>query len=125
MHRIGLAGVQIFNGAMPNNDGVIDPPVDYLSARWREIFRGAVSQADKQDMEVVLPTSAGWSETGAPFVQPADGMKKLVWSETEVTGGKPVAISLPSPPTVSGPFATVSAHHETLTGQNIAIPNLY
>jgi len=126
MQRAGIGGVQIFNGAMPNNDDVM-PPVPYMSPAWQSAMRSAVSQAAVQGMEVAVPTSAGWSETGAPFVQPQDGMKKFVWTETEITGGRKFTGVLPQPSDVSGPFATIEADDKTLTGQSIAlkIPHFY
>ena len=36
--------------------------------------------------------------------QPADAMKKLVWSETVVDGGAPVELDLPALPDVAGPY---------------------
>lgn len=125
MHRIGISGVQIFSGAMPNNDGVVTPSVSYMSPPWKDLFRGAVERAADFDMKVTLPTSAGWSETGAPFVKPRDGMKKLVWSETEVKGGEPVQARLPMPPDVSGPFATIPIDNKTLTGEEVHVPRFY
>jgi hypothetical protein len=40
-------------------------------------------------MEEAIAGSPGWSETGGPWVKPNEGMKKYVWSEIEVEGGKP------------------------------------
>src|SRR6185503_17824225 len=51
--------------------------------------------------------SPGWSETGGPWVQPAQAMKKLVWSETRVEGGRPFTGSLPKPPSTTGPFQDI------------------
>lgn len=125
MQRAGIGGVQIFNGAMPNNDGVVTPPVTYQSPAWQAAMRSAVAQATAQGMEVTVPTSAGWSETGAPFVKPQDAMKKLVWTETEIIGGHHFVGVLPKPPDVSGPFSTITGEEKTLTGQAIEIPHYY
>ena len=48
--------------------------------------------------------SPGWSETGGPWVKPEDGMKKLVWSETLVPGGKPFKGKIAPAPNVTGPW---------------------
>ena len=37
-------------------------------------------------LEFAVATSAGWSAAGGPWVEPADAMKKVVWSETVVDG---------------------------------------
>ena len=49
-------------------------------------------------------SSAGWSETGGPWVRPDQAMKKLVWSETNVAGPKPFNGQLPQPPNNNGPI---------------------
>src|SRR5206468_310970 len=49
----------------------------------------------------------GWSETGGPWVPPAEGMKKYVWSETPVEGGKPFSGTLAKPPATTGPFQNI------------------
>ena len=45
--------------------------------------------ADSLNLEMAIAGSPGWSESGGPWVKPEDGMKKIVWSETPVEGGKP------------------------------------
>ncbi|MEJ0042315.1 MAG: glycosyl hydrolase [Rhizomicrobium sp.] len=51
-----------------------------------------------------INSSPGWSETGGPWVLPQQGMKKLVWTATQVTGGAPFHGVLPQPPDTIGPF---------------------
>jgi len=54
-------------------------------------------------MDFIIASSPGWSETGGPWVAPADGMKKLVWSASTVAGGKPFHGKLIDFPRVTGP----------------------
>src|SRR5207342_2930767 len=49
----------------------------------------------------------GWSESGGPWVKPEQSMKKLVWSELIVDGGKKLKAPLPHPPGVTGPFQSI------------------
>ena len=53
-------------------------------------------------------SSAGWSETGGPWVRPEQAMKKLVWSETRVEGPRTFASKLPQPPSNNGPIRNLS-----------------
>src|ERR1700682_3908807 len=55
-------------------------------------------------MEMAIASSPGWSETGGPWVPASQGMKKYVWSETVVEGGKPFNGTLSHPPSNTGPF---------------------
>jgi hypothetical protein len=53
---------------------------------------------------VGIAGSPGWSQTGGTWVAPADAMKKYVWSETTVEGGRRFEGALRPPPTATGPF---------------------
>src|SRR6185312_5348409 len=70
-------------------------------------------------------SSPGWSETGGPWVTPQDAMKKLVWSETLVTGGTPFKGRLPDPPRTTGPFADVPEAPSILGPPDPNKPQLY
>lgn len=74
-------------------------------------FRLTTRLADSLCLEMGIAGSPGWSESGGPWVQPADGMKKLVWTETRVRGGtKNPAPARPSD--ITGPFQNISKQPE-------------
>jgi hypothetical protein len=106
MKRIGLGGVQNFDAglAVPQ---VVDTRVPYMTPEWKRLFRFAAGLAQREGLEFAIASSPGWSETGGPWVAPADGMKKLVWSEIAIEGGAPFAGSIPAPPAVAGPYQTL------------------
>ncbi|CAN7489044.1 glycosyl hydrolase [Phenylobacterium sp. LjRoot225] len=104
MRRVGVGGVHVFSGDLPPAPSVIKPPKAFMSPGWQEVFRRSVDQAHAAGMEVAIAGSPGWSETGGPWVAPADGMKKYVWSETAIKGGRPFQGQLAAPPRVTGPF---------------------
>lgn len=106
MKRAGLGGVQNFDAALQTPQ-IVDKRLAYMTPEWQAAFKGAVSQADRLGLEFAIAASPGWSETGGPWVPPADGMKKLVWSETDVTGGRRFAGTLAPPPSATGPFQSV------------------
>ncbi len=88
MHRVGLGGVTIFEGAI-NTPQVVPQRLIYMTPEWKQAFSYAVTTARGMGMEVAIASSPGWSETGGPWVPAAQGMKKMVWSATRVEGGKP------------------------------------
>lgn len=106
MERIGIGGVQNFDGSL-HTPQIVPERVPYRSEAWRAALRRAVAEAEKRNLEFTIASSPGWSETGGPWVRPEQAMKKLVWSELEVEGGKPLALSLPEPPDTSGPFQEI------------------
>jgi hypothetical protein len=107
MQRIGIGGVHTFTGGGLGEPHVIEPPVEFLSEQWRAAFQTTTHLARASGMEVTIAGSPGWSETGGIWVAPEDAMKKYVWSETGVTGGKYLDLILAQPPAATGPFLGV------------------
>ncbi len=107
MHRVGLGGVTIFEGAI-NTPQVVPQRLIYMTPEWKNAFNSAVSTAHGMGMEVAIASSPGWSETGGPWVPASQGMKKMVWSATRIDGGKPFTGTLAHPPDVSGTFQNIS-----------------
>ncbi len=103
MHRVGLGGVTIFEGAI-NTPQVVPHRLIYMTPEWKRAFDYAVTTARSKGMEVDIASSPGWSETGGPWVPAAQGMKKMVSTATRVEGGKPFNGKLPHPPQVDGTF---------------------
>ncbi len=87
MKSVGIGGVQIFEGGLGAPQIVRDRLV-YKSAEWLDAFDFAVKTANDLGLDVTIATSAGWSALGGHWVAPDDAMKKIVWSETRVSGSK-------------------------------------
>jgi len=106
MQRVGIAGFQNFDAAL-SRDQVVDKRLVYMTPEWQDAFRFATDLADRLGLEEAIAGSPGWSESGGPWVTPAQGMKKLVWSTTQVAGGRPFTGTLAKPPSTTGPFQNV------------------
>ena len=106
MKRVGIGGFQNFDASL-NTPQVVDHRLVYMTPEWKDAFRYAATLADQLGLEMAIAGSPGWSETGGPWVKPEQAMKKLVWSETRVTGGQPFTGALPQPPVVTGPFQNI------------------
>ncbi len=114
MHRIGLGGVQVFDAALATPK-IVDHRIEYMTPEWKDDFRYAVSLTDRFGMELGIAGSPGWSETGGPWVPPSEAMKKYVWSETSIEGGKPYTGKLIHPPTITGKFQNTPAFDPHIT----------
>jgi hypothetical protein len=121
MHRVGLGGVTIFEGAI-NTPQVVPQRLIYMTPAWKHAFNYAVTTARGYGMEVAIASSPGWSETGGPWVPAAQGMKKMVWSATRVEGGKPFTGKLPHPPEVDGTFQNYSVPGRRGPDGRITVP---
>ncbi len=103
MHRVGVVGFQNFDASL-STPQVVEKRLAYMTPEWKDAFKYAVTLGDQLGMEEAIASSPGWSETGGPWVPPSQGMKKYVWSETGIEGGKPFSGQLVHPPSNTGPF---------------------
>ena len=103
MKRVGIGGIQTFDAALATPQ-IVEKRLAYMTPEWKQAFRLAVDEAEQAGMEFAIAASPGWSETGGPWVPPADGMKKLVWARTDVAAGSRAPIATIAPPRVTGPF---------------------
>ena len=102
----GAGGVQAFTGSMGIPQYTQDQ-VAFRSPAWQSAMKHAATTADRLGLELAVATSAGWSATGGPWVRPAAGMKKLVWTTAQVTAGQAERITVAAPPSSSGPYQDV------------------
>src|ERR1022692_1315347 len=103
MHRVGIAGVQLFDGdvGIPQ---FVDQRLAWMTPEWKDAMRHTAEETHRLHMEIAMAASGGWSETGGPSVKPQAAMKKMVWSETLVNGPAKFSGVLPHPPTNNGRF---------------------
>jgi len=121
MHRVGLGGVTIFEGAI-NTPQVVPQRLIYMTPEWKQAFRTAVTTARAKGMEVAIASSPGWSETGGPWVPAAQGMKKMVWTATRMEGGRPFIGKLAHPPQVDGIFQNFAVSGRRAADGTIVTP---
>lgn len=103
MNRVGIAGFQLADVSYGMGQQV-DRKIFFGSEEWLSAVQHAASEAERLGLEMSMFSSAGWSLTGGPWVQPAQAMKKLVWSETHVSGPIQYKNKLPLPPSGNGPI---------------------
>ena len=103
MKRSGVGGFQNFDAGL-NSPQIVEKRLVFMAPEWKDAFRYATSLADQLGLEMAIAGSPGWSESGGPWVPPSQAMKKYVWSETRVEGGRPFTGVLPKPPSATGPY---------------------
>jgi hypothetical protein len=111
MHRIGVGGFHNFDASL-DTPQVVEKRLAYMRPEWKEAFRYATELADQMGMEEAIASSPGWSETGGPWVPASQGMKKYVWSETALEGGKPFTGMLAHPPSATGLFQNLGDRND-------------
>lgn len=124
MQRAGIGGFQNFDAALMTPQ-VVEKRLTYMTPEWKDAFSFTTRLADSLQLEMAIAGSPGWSESGGPWVKPEDGMKKIVWSETSVQGGKYFDGKLPPPPSVTGTFQNISIQSQPGLGATVAAPPSY
>lgn len=114
MKRVGIGGLQNFDASL-GTPQIVPNRLVYMHPEWKDAFAFAARTAEALGLELAIAASPGWSETGGPWVKPLDGLKKLVWSETLIAGGKRFDGKLAPPPSITGPFQSL-AFRESLPG---------
>lgn len=103
MRSVGIGGEQMTDVSYGYGQTVPDKLV-FGTPAWLNAVRHAASESQRLGLEMSIFSSAGWSEAGGPWVKPAQAMKKLVWSETDVEGPRTFSTQLPAPPDCDGPI---------------------
>ena len=68
----------------------------FMSPAWMELYRHAVKEADRIGIELSVNTQSGWNP-GAPSITTEMALKKLVYTETRLTGGQTLKVDLAKP----------------------------
>ena len=100
MKSHGYGGASIVDAGSSNYDvakKTTAGPV-FMSPEWMELYKHAIKEAQRLGMELSVNTQSGWNP-GGPTITPELALKKIVYTETKVRGGKTIQISLPQPET--------------------------
>jgi hypothetical protein len=105
MKKQGIGGALIFDAApvdrwRPKNVQPVPVGPPFLSPAWREVFRHAIKEAARLDLELGISITSGFN-AGGPWVTPAYGQQEIVWSELLLEGPSSYSGKIPLP---SGPI---------------------
>ena len=121
-NRIGVGGMHIFDASF-STPQIVDKRLVYMTPEWKDAFNYAVSMADSLRMDVAVPSSPGFSSTGGPWVSSKDAMKKVVWRQMDIEGGRKVNVELPEPYNIPGKFQNYGMKTSASTVDSAPVPN--
>ncbi|MEN6424696.1 MAG: glycosyl hydrolase [Phycisphaerales bacterium] len=110
MKQAGIGGVIL----MEVDVGVPKGPVRFMSEPWRELFKHAVTEAERLGLQMDLNAGPGWTGSGGPWVKPEQSMQHIVASETRVVGSRRFDGVLPQPQPRPPFFGPVPSQMEPL-----------
>lgn len=98
MKAKGYGGASLVDAGSSNYQVARKTPAGpvFMSPEWMELYKHAVKEADRIGIELSVNTQSGWNP-GAPSVTPEFALKKIVWTEVDVAGGKAISMELPQP----------------------------
>lgn len=98
MKQIGMGGGLVFDagGATQGGHDPVPAGPQFGSAKWRELFKHALSEADRLGLEIGMNLQSGWN-LGGPMVPPEKATKAVAWSQFQVRGPTNLSVVLPKP----------------------------
>lgn len=97
----GITGISFFHGQQgdPADWPGTEEHIECLSSQWEELLHHTAKEAKRMGLRFSIQTCPGWAMSGGPWVEPSQSMRHLVYSRTDVEGGKLVGFTLKSPQT--------------------------
>jgi hypothetical protein len=93
MKDIGLGGATIVNV----DCGIPHGNAGFMTPRWRDDFKFAVSEANRLGLHLCVENCAGWSSSGGPWNKPENAMQRLTSAEVRIDGPAAFDAVLPQP----------------------------
>jgi len=111
MARIGLGGAQIFE----TGQVAIPGKAVHRSPYWQDCVKHAIEECSRLGLTFGMHNCSGWNNSGGPWVEPKDSMKKLVFSRSIVSGPvKSPAAPLQPPAEKILPFSHLNQMNRSL-----------
>jgi hypothetical protein len=98
MKAAGIGGANVIDAGGDNQDGNRRLPhgPDFATPAWRGLFRHAMAEAARLDLEMGFNIQSGWN-LGGPTVTADETTKRISWSAVAAEGGRALDLVLPQP----------------------------
>ena len=100
MKANGYGGASIVDAGSSNYDVARKTkagPV-FMSPEWMKLYKHAIKEAQRLGIELSVNVQSGWNP-GGPTITPELALKKIVFTEMKIQGGKKIQVPLPQPET--------------------------
>ena len=97
MKQAGIAGAYLMTIKGPANPPLIDPPILQLSPEFWDMIHWAFQEANRLGLKMAFHGADGFAVAGGPWITPEMSMQKVIWSISEIEGGKSITTKLPVP----------------------------
>jgi hypothetical protein len=104
MADVGIGGIVLFHVTQ----GISIGPVKFNSPEHIALIAHAAAECERLGLKFAFHNADGWSSTGGPWIKPEQSMKKLVWTERLVSGGKSLRLNLAQPNAQEGLYRDIA-----------------
>ena len=84
MKQQGIAGAYLVSVNGRPDSLLVDPPVVQLSPLWWDMIKETFHVADSLGLKLGVHVGDGFATSGGPWIDPANSMQRVVWSDTVV-----------------------------------------
>ncbi|MGB0258966.1 MAG: glycosyl hydrolase, partial [Coraliomargarita sp.] len=84
MAQVGITRAMIGNVTF---DGGVENALKMPGPDWFDATRQAFKEANRVGVELTMFNGPGWSQSGGPWIQPEQSMRRVIWNEIESQGG--------------------------------------
>ncbi len=97
MKEMGLEGAYLVPIQESTTPPIVTPPADTFTPRWWEMLRCAFTEAERLGLKFTMHPGDGFATAGGTWNTPEMSMQKVIWSQTQVKGGRLFSDTLPQP----------------------------
>ncbi|MBS7564914.1 DNA-binding protein [Mucilaginibacter sp. Bleaf8] len=108
MKQAGLGGAYLMPIKGAANPPFINPPIVQLTPEWWDMIRYTFREADRLGLKLALHDCDGFALAGGPWITPELSMQKVVWTKTQITGGKLFNDTLQRPENYKGYYKDIA-----------------
>lgn len=121
MAKVGIGGAFIGNIGLERRPGTDDGKVKLFTSEWWKITEAAIRTASKNGIEIGMFNSPGWSQSGGPWIKPAQSMRYIASTEIQTEGPATLSVQIPAPDTAFQQVAVLAFPVPERDGEKIAL----
>ena len=84
-----ISGIQLFHGQFGGEWPGVSPQIQTLSEDWDDLVQWTATECKRLNLRFSMQNCPGWSYAGGPWIELKNSMRHLVYSRTDIDGGKP------------------------------------
>ena len=108
MKQAGIGGAYLMPIKGATNPPMFTPVAEQLTPYWWGLVKHAFRESERLGLEIGMHACDGFATAGGPWITPELSMQKVVWSQTNVTGGRRFNDTLTTPESYKGYYKDIA-----------------